>query len=76
MAKNKKAKNRRVKSTANLAKTIETRRPSHQQALQFLDNIVAMAPVNRDKHILAQQALKQLGGAITELEALKKGQES
>lgn len=73
---------KKPKATRNKAENIETKPvppiptpprqpPNHRQALQFLDNIVAMAPVSRQAHIQAQQALQQLSEAIGELERLK-----
>lgn len=70
----------KIRARKNQAKDVETpqlptvpkQQPNHCQALQFLDSIVAMAPVSRQAHIQAQQALQQLSGAIAELERLKK----
>lgn len=64
----------RPKTSKNLAKDIETKPPlNYQGALQFLDGAVSMSPLNRQAHIQAQQAVQQLGQALTELERLKKG---
>lgn len=70
---------KKPKATKNLAKDVETpqlpitprQQPNHRQALQFLDSVVAMSPVNRQAHIQAQSAMQQLSGAIAELEKLK-----
>ena len=68
---------KKVKATKNLAKDVKPKlakpqNPNHRTALQYLDNIVSLAPISRQGHIQAQQALQQLGGAITELELRKK----
>lgn len=71
---------KRPKASNNKAENVETpqlptaprQQPNHRQALQFLDSVVAMSPVNRQAHIQAQQAMQQLSGAIAELEKLKK----
>lgn len=69
------------KSRRNLAKHVETSPPitprprqmvDNKTALQFLDSLIALAPVNRQTHIQAQQALTQISGALQELETLKK----
>ena len=44
----------------------------NQTALQFLDGVIALSPVNRQTHIQAQAALQQIERAIAELEQLKK----
>ena len=65
----------KFKASKNKAKDVQTPQqqpPNHQQALQFIDDIVALAPVSRREHIQAQQALRQIGGAIDELAELKK----
>jgi len=56
----------------NLAKDVETKQPSNKSALQFLDSIIALAPVNRQTHFQGQQALAQISRALIELETLKK----
>ena len=71
---------KKVKAKKNLATDVETpqlpviprQQPNYRQALQFIDSIVAMAPVSRQAHIQVQQALQQLSGAISELEKPKK----
>lgn len=71
---------KRPKSRRNLAKDAETppimpqprQQANNQTALQFLDSIIALAPVSRQTHIQAQQALGQIGKALNELETLKK----
>ena len=77
MSKKPKTKKPKIKANQNKAKQIETRPPqlNYRTALQYLDNIVALAPVSRQGHIQAQQALQQLSGALTELEQLKKPKE-
>ena len=69
---------KKVKVDKNQAKDVETKptlpKPDYRQALQFIDNVVALSPVNRQAHIQAQQALVQLGNAVTELEILRKKQ--
>lgn len=68
----------KFKPSKNKAKDTEIPQqqpPNHQQALQFIDDIVALAPVSRREHIQVQQALRQIGGAIGELAELKKGKD-
>lgn len=68
------------KASKNKAKDVETpqlptvprQSPNYRQTLQFIDSIVAMAPVSRQAHIQVQQALQQISGAIAKLEKLKK----
>lgn len=60
----------KIKAKQNLAQNTEQANP--QQLLQFLDNIVAMAPVNRQVHVQAQQAIQRLNGALGELDKLQK----
>ena len=68
------------KATKNLAKDTETPKVSpmprqqanHRQTLQFLDSVIALAPVSRQTHVQVQQSFVQLSGAIVELEKLKK----
>lgn len=69
----------KVKASKNKASDVETpqlptaprQQPNHRQALQFLDQVCGLAPVNRQTHIQVQQSLQQLSGAIIELEKLK-----
>lgn len=74
MSKNKRPQ---IKASKNKAANIETKPPqlNHRKAIEYLDNIVSLAPVSRQGHIQAQQALQQLSGAIAELEQLKKQKE-
>lgn len=73
------SKKPKIRVAKNKAKNVETpqlpamprQQANHRQVLQFLDSIVAMAPVSRQAHIQAQGALQQLSGAIAELEKLK-----
>ena len=44
---------------------------NHFQALQFIDKCVSMAPLSRNDHVQAQQALRQLSGALGELDRMK-----
>jgi hypothetical protein len=67
---------KKPKASKNKAKDVvkpPRRQPNHQEALNFIDGVVAQSPVSRQTHIAAQQALRQLGGAIAELQQLKKG---
>ena len=41
------------------------------QQLQLLDNVTSLAPVNRESHMLAQQAFQQVREALVELKQLK-----
>ena len=74
-----KKQDKKVKSSRNKAEKIETKldpprqQPNHLQALKMLDFCVGEAPLSRQQHVQAQQALRQLSGAIGELEQLKKG---
>lgn len=66
--------NNKPKSGRNLAKNVETRPQPRQQAdnktaLQFLDSIISLSPVNRQTHVQAQQALQQIDGALKRLDA-------
>ena len=74
---------RKPKAGANTAKDVERKPvppiavpqrqpPDLQAAMQFIDGCVASAPLSRPQHIQAQAALQQIGGAINELEQLKK----
>ena len=56
----------KIKARQNLAQNTEQTNP--QQLLQFLDNIVAMAPVTRQVHFQAQQAIQQLSVALKRLD--------
>ena len=47
-------------------------RMSDMQAIQFIDGCVAQAPLGRMVHVQAQAALRQISGALGELERLKK----
>ncbi len=67
---------KKLKAKLNKAKDVETKpmprqQQNHLQALQFIDQCVAMAPLGRTQHVQAQQALQQLSGALGELERLK-----
>lgn len=72
MEKNKKAKP--PKASENKAKVVETKPPqlNHRLALKYLDEIVSLAPVSRQGHVQAQQALQQLSIGIARLEQLEK----
>lgn len=75
----KKPKNRRkVKAKQNPAKVTERpaaprKGPTPQQDLKLLDRAVALAPMERQVHIQVQQSIARIGGALQELETLKKG---
>lgn len=60
------------KASENEAKDVETPQLNYQGALQFLDGVASLSPLNRQQHIQVQQAVQQLGRALTELEQLKK----
>ena len=45
---------------------------SNMQAMEFIDGCVARAPLGRMVHVQAQAALRQISGALGELERLKK----
>ena len=60
----------KIKPTLNTAKAVETK-PNYMADLQFLDNLVSLSPVSRQAHVNAQQALRNLSGAIAELNKLK-----
>ena len=45
--------------------------PNYRVALEYLDKLVALAPVSRQGHIQAQQALSQLSGLIVKVEQLE-----
>lgn len=73
---------KKPKASRNKAKDVETKpvppiamprrqQINNRQALQFLDSIIALAPVSRQNHIQAQQALQQIGRVVSELEQLK-----
>ena len=62
---------KKPKAKQNLARHVETPRPTNLQALKFIDSIVGMAPANRQTHVQAQAALRQISGALGELEQLK-----
>lgn len=74
-----KGKKPKPKAKKNLAQNVETKsrvmpsqqRMSNMQAIQFIDGCVAQAPLGRMIHVQAQAALRQLSGALGELERLK-----
>lgn len=53
---------KRFKPTKNKAKTIE--KNPNDQALQLIDAFVSIAPLNRQQHIQAQQAIAQIHAAL------------
>lgn len=76
--------NKRPKASRNKAKDTGTKpipptmaRPrqqiNNQQAFEFIDNMIALAPVSRQMHIQAQQAIQQIGGALKRLDAFMLG---
>lgn len=71
-----KASKNKAKDTEPKSKIVPPQRQqpaTHLQMLQFIDRCVSMASLSRNDHVQAQQALRQISGALGELEQLKKG---